>query len=162
MFRDHWLGIVALPPAPIRAGVAIPPRRARVRSWARVMGAAAAAFLAATACGPDPGASPRGSTAALASATPSNTVTHSSPQPNTTEYPNLSRFTDPFDRFAYKSGFSQCQLLGIDSIAEAFGGDPDEPPSVARSYAVAIFPQSVEHREATFRGCLDAFDSETE
>jgi hypothetical protein len=75
-------------------------------------------------------------------------------------YPNLSRFTDPFDRFAYKSAFSDCRLIGVEGTAEAFGGDPDDPSSVARAYAVATFPNIEEHREATSQGCLDAFGTE--
>ena len=77
-------------------------------------------------------------------------------------YPNLSRFTDPVDRFAYKSAYSDCRLIGVEGTAEAFGGDPDAPSSVARAYAVAIFRESEEHREATSQGCLDAFEAEAE
>jgi hypothetical protein len=47
-------------------------------------------------------------------------------------------------------------------MAEGFGGDPDDPPSVARAYAVATFPESVEHRDATFQGCLDGFKAATQ
>lgn len=68
-------------------------------------------------------------------------------------------FTDAFDRFAYKSAYSDCRFIGIDGTADAFGGDSGDPPSVARAYAVAAFPQSVEHRDATSQGCLDAFET---
>lgn len=84
-----------------------------------------------------------------------------SPSPgDAPEYPNLSRFADPFDRFAYKSAYSDCRLIGVESTADAFGGDPDDPSSVARAYAESVLPSSEEHQEATFRGCLDGFEAE--
>lgn len=130
---------------------------ARRAPLARVLAAAAAALLAATACSGDPG-TPTFSPSPQRSAT-SPTVTSSGPSPsNAPGYPNLSRFTDPFDRFAYKSAYSDCRLLGVDGTAEAFGGDSNDPHSVAQAYAVAIFPESMAHREATFQGCLDAFE----
>jgi hypothetical protein len=73
----------------------------------------------------------------------------------------LKRFNDPFDRFAYKSAYSDCRLIGVDGTAEGFGGDPENPPSVARAYAAAIFPDSVKHRDATYQGCLDGFEART-
>jgi hypothetical protein len=91
---------------------------------------------------------------------PSPTVT-SSPSPSeAAEYTNLSRFSDPRDRFAYKSAYSDCGLIGVDGTADGFGGDPGDPSTVARAYAVAIFSDSEERRKATFRGCLDAFEAE--
>jgi hypothetical protein len=134
------------------------------RTLARRVGALATAamLLTAGACGPGsdaPSVSPdsdRGGISASATVTPS-------PSPSDeVRYPNLSRFTDPVDRFAYKSAYSDCRLIGVEGTAEAFGGDPDTPSSVARAYAVAIFRESEEHREATSQGCLDAFDAEAE
>lgn len=92
----------------------------------------------------------------------SATVTPSPSLSDGAQYPNLSRFTDAFDRFAYKSAHSACRLLGVDGGVEAFGGVPDDAASVARAYALATFPNSEEHRDATFRGCLDAFETEAE
>jgi hypothetical protein len=66
------------------------------------------------------------------------------------------------DQFAYKSAYSDCRLIGVEGTAEAFGGDPGDPSSVARAYAVAIFPNTEEPRKATSRGCLDAFETEAE
>ena len=127
----------------------------------------AAILLAATACSGDPGAPSPSPIPDTGSAMPSATVTSSPPSPSDqARYPNLSRFTDPFDQFAYKSAYSDCRLLGVDRMAEGFGGDPDDPPSVARAYAVGTFPESVpesvEHREATFQGCLDGFKAATQ
>jgi hypothetical protein len=120
---------------------------------------AAAMLLAAAACSDEPGIASRSPTPRPGSVTPSPAVTSSSPSPsNAADYPNLSRFTDPFDRFAYKYAYSDCGLLGVVWTAETFGGDPDQPLSVARAYAEATFPQSVDHQAATLRGCLDAFE----
>jgi hypothetical protein len=99
------------------------------------------------------------------SASPATTLGPASSSPTTSDgarYPNLSSFTDPFDRFAYKSAYSDCGLIGLDKTADAFGGEPNDPTSVARTYAVAVFPESEEPREATFRGCLDAFETGTD
>jgi hypothetical protein len=135
-------------------------QHARQAPLARVMAAALAMLLTAAACSGEPGTSFRSPTLQPSNATPSPTVASSGPSPsNAAGYPNLSRFTDPFDRFAYKSAYSDCRFIGLDGAAEAFGGDPDDPRSVARAYAVATFPQSVEHREATSQGCLDAFET---
>lgn len=134
---------------------------ARPGPLARAMAAAAAALFVSAACSGEPGTESRSSSPPPGSPAPSSPVTSSSPSPsNTGGYPNLSRFTDPFDRFAYKSAYSECRFIGVDATAEAFGGDPGDPRSVARAYAVATFPQSVEHREATLQGCLDAFETE--
>ena len=122
--------------------------------------ATAAMLLTAGACGPGsdaPSVSPD-SDGISASAT----VTLSPSPSDEVRYPSLSRFTDPVDRFAYKSAYSDCRLIGVEGTAEAFGGDPDAPSSVARAYAVAIFRESEEHREATSQGCLDAFEAEAE
>jgi hypothetical protein len=117
-------------------------------------------LLTADACGPGSDVrsvspdSDRGGISASATVTPS-------PSPSDeVRYPNLSRFTDPVDRFAYKSAYSDCRLIGVEGTAVAFGGDPDAPSSVARAYAVALFPNIEEHREATSQGCLDAFETE--
>lgn len=118
-----------------------------------------AVLLTLGACGPSvstPSASQPPSTTAF---TPSSTETLPPSPEDTPEYPNLSKFVDPLDQFAYKSAYSDCRLIGVDGTADAFGGDPDDPGSVARAYAVAVFP---ERREAPFRGCLDAFETETD
>jgi hypothetical protein len=151
-------------PAPTRqAGTRTEPGRGQ-RALAKRVGAVATAamLLTAGACGPGsdaPSVSPdsdRGGLSAPATVTPS-------PSPSDeVRYPNLSRFTDPVDRFAYKSAYSDCRLIGVEGTAEAFGGDPDAPSSVARAYAIAIFRDSEEHREATSQGCLDAFEAEAE
>ena len=66
------------------------------------------------------------------------------------------------DQLTYKTAYSNCRLAGVEGAAEAWGGDPVEPPSVAQAFAIATFPDSEEHREATFQGCLDAFETGTE
>lgn len=73
--------------------------------------------------------------------------------------PNPPNFTDPFDRLAYELAHSNCRLTGIARTAAAFEADRDDPRSVARAYAEGTLPGSDEHREATYRGCLDAFES---
>lgn len=134
------------------------------QTLARVIAASfAAILLAPTACSGEPGAPSPSPIPSTVRATPSPAVTSSSLSPSDgPRYPNLRRFTDPFDRFAYKVAYSDCRLIGVDRTAEGFGGDPEDPPSVARAYAVGIFPESVEHREATFQGCLDGFKAVTE
>jgi hypothetical protein len=119
-------------------------------------------LLTVGACGPGsdaPSVSPDSDRGAISA---SSTVTPSPSLSDEVRYPNLSRFTDPLDRFAYKSAYSDCRLIGVEGTAEAFGGDPDDPSSVARAYAVATFPNIEEQRQATFRGCLDAFETEAE
>jgi len=139
------------------------PHPARRTPLAGVKAAAVAMLLTAAACSGEPGTSSRSPSLQQGSATPSPIVTSSGPsRSNAADYPNLSRFTDPFDRFAYKSAYSDCRFIGVDGIAEAFGGDPEEPRSVAQAYAVTAFPQSLEPREATFQGCLDAFETEAQ
>jgi hypothetical protein len=149
-------------PAPtLQAGTRTEPCRDQP-ALAKLVGAVATAamLLTAAACGPGSNApsvnpdSDRGGISASATATPSPS--------DEVRYPNLSRFTDPVDRFAYKSAYSDCRLIGVEGTAEAFGGDPDAPSSVARAYALAIFRESEEHREATSLGCLDAFEAEAE
>jgi hypothetical protein len=119
------------------------------------------AFLAMGACG-------RGSVAPVSTAEPEQSVSSpvsptatASPSVSDEErYPNLSRFAEPFARFAYKSGYGDCRVVGVEGAAEAWGGYASDPPSVARAYAAVMFPGIEEHREATFQGCLDAFESE--
>lgn len=134
-------------------------RKARqALAWAMAVGMVV--VLAVGACAREAGTTSPRSIPGTGSATPSPPVTSSPPSPSVGPgYPNLSRFTDPFDRFAYKSAYSECRVIGVDGMAEAFGGDPNQPPSVARAYAVTTFPESVDHRQATFQGCLDAFDT---
>jgi hypothetical protein len=129
------------------------------RRRSRVVATGLAVIFAVGGCASEttPASSPTSETGTIM---PSPTET-SSPSPSeAAEYPNLSRFSDPFDRFAYKSAYSDCGLIGVDGTADAFGGDPGEPSTVARAYAVAVFPDSEERRKATFRGCLDAFEAE--
>lgn len=117
-------------------------------------------FLGACGVGSDtrsrtPGSGQNG-TSAPATVTPSPSL------PEDAQCPNLSRFTDAFDRFAYTSAYSACRLVGVDGGAEAFGGVRGDAASVARAYAVATFPNSEEHRDASFQGCLDAFETDAE
>ncbi len=131
--------------------------KARRRPWVVATGLAVIFAVGGCAPGTAPASNPTSETGTIM---PSPTET-SSPSPSeAAEYPNLSRFSDPFDRFAYKSAYSDCGLIGVDGTADAFGGDPGEPSTVARAYAVAVFPDSEERRKATFRGCLDAFGAE--
>ena len=99
-----------------------------------------------------------GSITTSSSVTPSPSLSQATPTP---EYPNLSRFADPLDRFAYRSAYSDCHLIGVAGTADAFGGDPNDPRAVARAYAEAVFGSSGEHLEATFQGCLDAFETDS-
>ena len=131
---------------------------ARRRSW--VVATSLAVIFAVGGCPPSATTPPSSPTSETGTIMPSPTVT-SSPSPSeAAEYPNLSRFSDPLDRFAYKSAYSDCGLIGVDGTADGFGGDPGDASTVARAYAVAIFPDSEERRKATFRGCLDAFEAE--
>lgn len=119
-------------------------------------------FLVAVACSRGSGAPSRGPSARSNISTPSPAAASSIPSVSDAEkYPNLSRFTDPFDQLAYKTAYSDCRLIGIEGAAEAFGGDPVEPLSVAQAFAMATFPKSEEHRQASLQGCLDAFETET-
>lgn len=104
-----------------------------------------------------PGATPsRGPSLETVNPTPPPPVA-SVPSPSDPgTYPRLSRFRDPFDRVIYQSSYSDCHLLGIEGAAEVFGGDPNDPNSIAQAYAVATFPNLETHREPTFWGCLDA------
>ena len=105
-----------------------------------------------------PAASPSPSTG---SSTPSPVVTSPSPSDATT-YPNLSRFSDPLDRVNYKSAYSLCKFLGVAGTADEFGGESDDPNSVARAYAEATFPRLEEYREPPFWDCLDALKAGTQ
>jgi len=129
----------------------------RLGRW--TTGVVASLLVAAGACSGGTNTPPE-SPPSTASAVPTATESSSPSPSDETRYPNLSSFTDPFDRFAYKSAFSDCRFIGVDGAAEAWGGDPADPSSVARAYAVATFPGSEEHREASFQGCLDGFESE--
>jgi hypothetical protein len=130
----------------------------RQRAWVVVAGMAV--LLAVGACTPGANTRPLSPIPGAASATPSPTVTSSPSTPDPARYPNLSSFSDPFDRLAYKLAYSDCRLIGVVRAAEAWGGDPDDPSSVASGYAVTNFPTSHERRGASFRGCLDAFGKE--
>jgi hypothetical protein len=150
-----------------------PPPRWASTGWERLRGqrvlarrvaalATAAIPLAAATCNTGSITQSRSPDPRPDSASASATVTAAPSPSDEARYPNLSRFTDPFDRFAYKSAYSDCRVLGVEAAADAYGGLPDDPSSAARAYAVATFPQSEEHREATFHGCLDAFETEAE
>ena len=138
----------------------------RIRSLGQTLARVAAVgssflLLAAAGCSGEPSPAPPGAIHDAGSATPSPAITSTlSPSAEPT-YPSLKRFTDPFDRFAYKAAYSDCRLIGVERTAEGFGGDSDDPLSVARAYAVATFPEPVEHREAIFQGCLDGFKAAT-
>ena len=129
------------------------------RAWVAV--ATMAALFAVGGCVPGASTPSPSPTSRTGSATPSPAVT-SSPSPlDAATYPNLPRFSYPYDRFAYKSAYSECRLFGVAGATEVFGGDSNDPSSVAQAYAVATFPSSEEHREPTFQGCLDAFETRT-
>jgi hypothetical protein len=133
----------------------------RRRLWLRLATAVAVlVFLLATLCdaGQDIPASrsssPQPTDAQSEVATPSSLPpTDAEPQ-----YPNLSEFTDPLDQYVYKAAYSDCHFLGVDGIADAYGGDREDSASVARSYA--SFMYGAQQQEAGFQGCLDAFGAE--
>ena len=133
--------------------------RARVGTFAWMMVAGVVLILlAAAACGGQPTEAPPAPIGDTGISAPSPTAGSPGPSPAIgPRYPNLKRLDEPFDRFAYKSAYSDCRLIGVDGTAEAFGGEPGDPPSVASAYAMAVFPDAVEHQDATFRGCLDGF-----
>lgn len=128
------------------------------RAWMVAVGTAV--LLALGGCAPGASTLTPSPSPGTGSATPSPAVTSSPSPSDPATYPNLSRFSDPFDQFAYKSAYSDCGLIGVDGTADAFGGDPGDPSTVARAYAAGVFPDSEERRKATFRGCLDAFEAE--
>jgi hypothetical protein len=130
--------------------------------WRRVLVAlfAIGSAVAAASCAPSASTPSASRTPSPTALTPPSTETPSPSPGDAPEYPNLSRFADPFDRFAYKSAYSDCRLIGVDGTGDAFGGDPENPSSVARAYAESILPSSEGHREAIFRGCLDGFEAE--
>jgi hypothetical protein len=120
-----------------------------------------AVLLAIDGCAPGSRQRPRSSIAETASATSSPAATSSPSPSDAAAYPNLSSFSDPFDRIAYRLAYSDCRILGVVRAAEAFGGDADDPSSVANAYAVNSFPTLRERRGASSRGCLDGFDQVT-
>lgn len=129
----------------------------RQRTWVVVAGMAV--LLAVGACTPGASTPPPSPVPVTGSARPSPTVTFSPSPSDAARYPNLSSFSDLFDRLAYKWAYSDCRI-GVIRAADAFGGDPEEPSSVARAYAESNFPTLEERREASSRGCLDAFETE--
>jgi hypothetical protein len=131
---------------------------ARQSAWVVVAGMAV--LLAVGACTPGASTPLRSPVPEATGATPSPTVTSSPATSDAVRYPNLSIFSDPFDRLAYKLAYSDCRVIGVIRAAVAFGGDPDDPSSVARAYAVISFPSSEERRGASSRGCLDGFETE--
>jgi hypothetical protein len=131
--------------------------KAHRRSW---MVATGLAVIFAVGAGCAPSATTPASSPTPETLRPSPTATSSPSSSATFEYPHLSRFSDPFDRFAYKSAYSDCGLIGVDGTADAFGGDPGDPSTVARAYAAGVLPDSEERRKASFRGCLDGFEAE--
>lgn len=131
------------------------------RRSSRVIAVVLALFSTAS-CAGAPGSRPPSSIPGPAVSSPFPTVVSPSASPHGGRpYPNESRYTDPLERYAYRSAYSQCRFLSIEKMAEAYGGDADRPPLVAQAYAEATFPDSADHREATFRGCLDAFEQGT-
>jgi len=121
---------------------------------------AAAMVLLAAACGGEAGTRPRSLGPPPRASEPSSALTASdaSSSDAVPRYPNLSKFTDAFDRSVYKSAYSDCSFVGVENAADAYGGNPDDPASIAKGYAAATFPQSNARREPAFQGCLDAFE----
>ena len=142
-------------------GAALKRSTAAGRRSAWFVAAGIAVLLAVGACGPSRSPRVPSPTPDSGSTTTSSSATFSPSPPQAPDYPNLSRFVDPLDRFAYKSAYSDCHLIGVAGTADAYGGDPNDPSAVARAYAAAIFATSEQHREATFQGCLDAFETES-
>jgi hypothetical protein len=56
---------------------------------------------------------------------------------------------------SYKLAYSDCRVLGLVGTAEAYGGEPEDPASVARAYAAVVHGDQQE--DPAFQGCLDAF-----
>lgn len=133
-----------------------------VQSSRRRLALAVAAVLSllVAACQGIEGSPTRTSVAARPTVAASPTSAHSSPSRTPTEprYQNLSKYTDPLDRLSYKLAYSDCRVLGPDRTAEAYGGEPDDPASVARAYAA--FVHGTQQEDPAFRGCLDAFEEE--
>jgi hypothetical protein len=142
----------------VRTSLAFRPVNVRWHAW--IMVASIAMLVGAGACASSASTPSASRTPSPTPLTLPSTGTLSPSPGDAPEYPNLSRFADPLDRFAYKSAYSDCRLIGVDGTADAFGGDPGDPSSVARAYARSILPSSEEHRGATFRGCLDGFEAE--
>jgi hypothetical protein len=126
----------------------------------RALALVAALSLLIAACQGSQGSPTRTSVAERPTVTASPTSAGSSPSPTPIEprYPNLSKYTDPLDRLSYKLAYSDCRLLGPDRIAEAYGGELEDPVSVARAYAA--FVHGTQQEDPAFRGCLDAFEME--
>jgi hypothetical protein len=125
------------------------------RHACRRLAAAAVAVVLLGACGgpggpgrsePDAPSLGPASPASSPSATPTPTI-------GMDRYPNLGRFSDPFDRFTYKYAYGDCGIGTAERLAETYGGDPRDLPSVARAYADF---SSAGREEAGFVGCLDA------
>lgn len=93
--------------------------------------------------------------------TPSPTVTSSVPPSEVVRQPNPSRFSDPSEQLLYELAFANCQVLGLAGGSRAWGGDPGDPDSIARAYAAYAFPNSEEHRGASFAGCIEALGGQT-
>jgi hypothetical protein len=75
-----------------------------------------------------------------------------SPASPVARYPNLDRFADPLDRVVYRSAFDVCTLAGPEGMAKGYGGQADDPTSVARAYAEFADPT---RPVPAVQGCLD-------
>jgi hypothetical protein len=115
----------------------------------------AALLVLAAACGSGPGAvRPAGPPPGATSTTTATatTATTGTTAPDAPRYPNLDRFTDPLDRYTYRSSFDRCAIAGAEGLSGDYGGSAEDPASVARAYARFVDPA---HEEAAAAGCLD-------
>ena len=108
-------------------------------------------LLLLAACGtesaPRASPSPVQTSGSMATSIPGPTV------PSPTFPGGLDRFTDPIDRLTYKLAYSDCQILSIQELSQAYGGDPGDPASVARAYAASAHASNA---VPATQGCLDA------
>ena len=104
------------------------------------------------ACGAGPGAVGPLESTTTAPAPATAATTGIEPTPDAPSYPNLDRFADPLDRYAYRSGFGRCSIGDAGSLAGDYGGTADDPASIARAYARFANPT---HEAAAEQGCLD-------
>src|SRR6266511_6154429 len=106
----------------------------------RALAVAAVLSLLLAGCRGIEGSPTRTSVAERPTGAASPTSAHSSPSLTPTEprYQNLYKYTDPLERLSYKLAYSDCRVLGPDRTAEAYGGEPDDPASVARAYAAFV------------------------
>lgn len=139
-----------IPDQKCRPPRSLAPSRARLAPMA-----VAILILLAGACATEPRPAQVGTRGAQE---PIHSASVDAPQPSIPEdvtYPNLGRFTDSLDQFAYKSAYLDCRTIGLGAAADAYGGDPTDPASVARAYATVTFTQATAHQTAALQGCLD-------